>query len=363
MKNTTNEPTVKELKDSLDIKQVAEKYGTLIKTGANYKYENNSSIVINPVKQIYSDFNGNIKGGSVLDLVMQMENICIPPTQPSQEQLSKGIEILKELSNLDTYVYTPAVKEQRAKESKEKKTIDFQKIGLFAKNNIKAGLEFKGLFPVYNLKKNENEALSISHFIVRDGFIKLFETEKMPFEYFTKINYMTNHLLGYDSFYKCPSIIIKDDSGRVVDYIAYRPNKPDNFDKWSDPKYIYKNSHNRGENFLYPFRKEVESILSKQTEDKTLIVGEGIKNGLNALLYSIPFIPLESSSNKVSDKLITYIKEYHEKGFNIICMFDGDTAGKKAFDKFKEQIGLQVNNFLDFNSGLDFVDYLQSEDN
>jgi hypothetical protein len=41
-------------------------------------------------------------------------------------------------------------------------------------------------------------------------------------------------------------------------------------------------------------------------------------------------------------------------------MFDGDTAGAKAYSNFKEQSGLEVENFLDFDSGLDFVEYLQS---
>jgi hypothetical protein len=41
-------------------------------------------------------------------------------------------------------------------------------------------------------------------------------------------------------------------------------------------------------------------------------------------------------------------------------MFDGDAAGAKAYSNFKEQSGLDVQNFLDFDSGLDFVEYLQS---
>jgi len=345
-----DEPTVEQLKKSLDIIEIAGLYGELVKSGTNYKYKDDNSIVISPSKQIFSDFNGNITGGSVYDLVKIRESLTDHET----------INRLKELNGLDTYTINPALQIQRKEE--EKKVIDFQQLGLFAKNNIKAGLDFKGFIPLYHVKKNENEPLTFTEYTLRDGFIKLFETNSIPAIYQAKVTYLINHLLGYDNFWKCPSIIIKDDTGKVVDYIAYRPVKPDNFENWTNPKYIYKNSHNRGADFLYPFRKEVESILSKQTSDNYLIVGEGIKNGLNALLYSVPFITLESTSNKMDEKLISYIKSYDDKGYKIIAMFDGDEAGLNAFTKFKEQTGLDVNNFLDFSSGLDFVDYLQSED-
>ena len=73
--NNNNEPTIEQLKQSLDILTIAELYGKVVKNGANYKYKDNKSIVINPVKQIFSDFNGNILGGSVLDLIIYMEKI------------------------------------------------------------------------------------------------------------------------------------------------------------------------------------------------------------------------------------------------------------------------------------------------
>jgi hypothetical protein len=337
------EPTVDQLKQSLDIVTVAEMYGELIKNGANYKYKNDSSIVINPAKQIFSNFNGDITGGSVLDLVMYFEKL----------DTKAGIDRLKELSSLDTYTVDPALQIKRKEEAESKKVIDFQKLGYIGSLELKAVGSKK---PVEHLDKNNN----LIELLVLKEFSKLFETTKLPAEYKRKIDYLFTHILGWNDFFKCLSIILKDDTNKIVDIIAYRPNKPENYDKWDNPKYIYKNSHNRGDNFLYPFKKEVETILNKSDADKFLIVGEGIKNGLNALIYSVPFITLESSSNKISDSLIAYIRGYHERGYSIVGMFDGDKAGAKAHESFVSQSGLQINNFLDFNSGLDFVDYLQS---
>lgn len=346
MSNNINEPTIEQIKQSLDIVTVAEMYGELVKNGANYKYKDDSSIVINPAKQIFSNFNGDIKGGSVLDLVMYME----------KKDLQAGINRLKELSSLDTYTVDPALQIKRREEAEAKKVIDFQKLGYIGTLEIKAVGSKKPIETHYE-ERNYTE-LSI----INSSLIKLFETKSFPLEYKRKIDYLFNTLIGWNDFFKCPSIILRDDTNKIVDIIAYRPAKPDHYDKWDNPKYIYKNSHNRGESFLYPFRKEVETILNKPNADRFLIVGEGIKNGLNALIYSVPFITLESSSNTISDSLIAYIREYNDKGYNIIGMFDGDNAGAKAHESFVAQSGLQINNFLDFNSGLDFVDYLQSGD-
>ncbi|HIP60015.1 MAG TPA: hypothetical protein EYH01_06270 [Campylobacterales bacterium] len=202
--------------------------------------------------------------------------------------------------------------------------------------------------------ENEN-LLGVS--LIGDGIRKLFQTDFFEPSFKPKLDYIFNRFVGYNSFFKCPSIILRDDTDRIVDVIAYRPQKPANYKEWSSPKYIYKNSGNRGEKFLYPFRKEAEHIAKKEG---FFIVGEGIKNALNALVYSVPFITIESSSTKMSDALVSYIRAWYEKGYSIITMFDGDKAGAKAYENFKKQTGLEVKNFFAFDSNLDFVDYLQS---
>ena len=343
MGNNANEPTIEQIKQSLDIVTVAEMYGELVKTGVNYKYKNNSSIVISPAKQIFSDYgSGDIKGGSVLDLVMFMENL----------DKAKGIQKLKDLSSLDTYTVDPALQVKRKEEAKKTKTVDLKKLDYFASLEKKAISSF---LPIRHTK--DDELLYIS---IPKEFQKLFETDRLEADFDKKIYYIFNNLLGWNKHFRCPSIILNDTAGAVVDIIAYRPNKPENYDNWSNPKYVLKNP-SRSKDFLYPFKKEVESMLHKQTDNKYLIVGEGIKNGLNALLYSTPFISLESTSNQIDEELLNYILDYHKQGYNIMTMFDGDNAGLKAFNKFKKLSKLNVNNFLDFDSGLDFVEFVRSE--
>ena len=344
MNNNANEPTIEQIKESLDIVTVAEMYGELVKDGANYKFKNDTSIVVNPSKQIFSNFNGDITGGSVLDLVMYFEKLDI----------KAGINRLKELSSLDTYTVDPALQVKRREETKAKKQVDFQKLQQWGTQELQA-------VGVHRPIECIDASKILTHFIVPSELEKLFETKQLSAEYKKKLDYIFTNLIGWNKHFNCSSIVLKDDSGRIVDLIAYRPNKPQNYNEWSNPKYLYKNSHNRGDNFLYPFRKEVESILFKTTnDDKYVIVGEGIKNGLNALIYSVPYIPLESTSNKTSENLITYIRDLHEKGYDILGMFDGDKAGKKAHENFVKQSGLQISNFLDFKSNIDFVEYLQS---
>jgi len=118
MNNNSNEPTIDEIKKSLDIITVAEMYGELVKNGANFKFKNDTSIVVNPSKQIFSNFNGDITGGSVLDLVMYFEKL----------DTKAGINRLKELSSLDTYTVDPALQIKRKEEAKAKNVVDFKKL-------------------------------------------------------------------------------------------------------------------------------------------------------------------------------------------------------------------------------------------
>ena len=325
------------IKQNLDIVTIAELYGELEKTGSNYRYKQDHSIVINPVKQIFSNFNGDITGGSVLDLIMYMEKLDI----------KAGIKRLKELAGADTYQVDPEVRIKRSQEASRKKVVDFRALGLFARNDLTAGQSHKPV--IVEIEPDPG------YLMVNDAYVKLYERTQFPLEYQRKFDYLHRKIIGYDAFYRCPSIIIRDTTDRVVDKIAYRPQKPDKYDNWNDPKYIYKNSHNRGSNFLYPFQIEIEKIIKRE---KHLIVGEGIKNAVNALIYSAPFVTIESTSNRLSPELITYLTGHQERGTGIICMFDGDAAGEKAHKQFTDQTGIQAPNHLDFGSGIDFTEYI-----
>jgi hypothetical protein len=385
MGNNANEPTLEEIKQSLDIITVAEMYGELVKSGArgNYIYKDNKSISFDENKQIFKDWNGSMdKAGSVLDLVMLME----------QKSMTEAIVRLKELSSLDTYTVDPSMQIKRREKAKEKKQVDLNKLQKWG------GEELRLVCP-HRPFEHKDKDFNTTHFILPQEMQKLFETKQLPAEYKEKLEYIFTHLIGWNKLFRCPSIILYDDNHQIVDLIAYRPNKPDSYENWRGGKYFYKNSHNRGVNFLYPFRKEIEPIIYREGY---LIVGEGIKNALNALLYSAPFISLESTSNKMPKTLIAYIKEYIKNGSKIICMFDGDLAGAsaflnfiKSFDKsyidmidtflnnkenkllpgrsnydkvlsntinFIETNTLPLSNFLKFDSNMDFVEYLQAEE-
>jgi hypothetical protein len=330
--------TLDNIKQQLDIVTIAENYGELVKTGSNFKYKHDSSIVINPAKQIFSNFNGEIRGGDVINLISYMGKITLKEAISEAKKLV-GIDDYR----LDVKKYIPV--------QSQKKKIDLNRLAIFAKNDLNESLKKQPFL----LDNN-----GIKKIMIHVEFSKLLETQFFDLKNHQRLLYIFKNIVGFDNFYKCPSIIIRDPNGTIVDKISYRPNKPAHYENWSNPKYIYKNQSNRGNNFLFPFQTEIEKIIKRE---KYLIVGEGIKNALNSLVYKIPFLTFESSSSNIDERVITYIKELYEDGVGVICMFDGDGAGKKAFETFKEKIGLPLENHLNFSSEIDFTDYLVGENN
>jgi len=326
---------LEKLKASLDIITVAEIYGELQKAGANYRFKDDKSIVLNPEKQIFSNFNGDITGGSVLDLVMYMEKVS----------LKEAINKLKELTGTEYYkTNTKIIPKQ-----KQQKTINLKKLTLYSKNDLSSGATKKPFEVIF-----ENSPLK-NYLGINKAYYKLYERQAYPFSYKEKFEYLHKRIIGWDNFFNCPSIILRDTTGKIVDKVSYRPQKPKDWDDWSKPKYIYKNQNNRGENFLYPFQIEVEKLLEREDY---IIIGEGIKNSLNALIYSVPYITLEGASMDVSNKLLQYIKNLIDKKYKILAMFDGDEAGENAFLKIKEALGIELYNFFDFSTGDDFTSYM-----
>jgi len=332
---------LEQLKASTDIVTVAEKYGELVKVGASFKYKDDSSIVINPSKQIFNNFSDSAKNssGTVLDLIIYMEK-C---------DLAAGIKILKELNGIDDYVVSEEKRVQYKEEASKKKAIDFRKLGLFAKNDLSAGISKKP----YILDIDGSQSLAIN-----DAYHKLFERTTFPMENKIKLDYLHSKILGYDEYYQCASIIIRDCTGKIVDKCAYRPNKPASYDNWNEPKYIYKNSHARGNEFLYPFQTEVEKILAREDY---FVIGEGIKNAVNALIYAVPYITIESTSNKANDKLIEYIKNLLHNQYKVVAMFDGDKAGSNGFQTLKKELDIDIDNFFNFSTDQDFTSFIAGE--
>ena len=255
---------------------------------------------------------------------------------------------------------------------KNKKIVDFDKLAYFAKQELIAGQNF---LPVE--VENQQKYLKtnkIHH--------KLFETEKIDIKHKKRINYIFANIIGYSQYWKAPSIIIRDKNNKIVDLAVYRPNKPKNYQDWSDPKYIYKNSNNRGKKFLFLFENLVTTIIHRK---EYFIVGEGLKNSLNALVYDIPFISIESTGNTIEDKFLSKIKSLIDQKLGFATFFDGDQAGQKAYIAFikkllkqeyqyqikddditapainilfKQISTIEAKNIVEFNSGIDFTTFV-----
>jgi len=188
---------------------------------------------------------------------------------------------------------------------------------------------------------------------------KLFEGRYIKGVHASVAHYIFTYLIGYDTYFDCPCIILRDKRGDAVDIPKYRPHR-EGYDFL--PKYLYVKSEekpeNRGEFFLYPFQIEMERLFKKE---RFLFVGEGIKNSVNALVRSVPFLSIESTSNAKNPKIIAYINDVMAKGINVYAAMDGDSAGEKGLKVLNEQLNKPLVNLIDFNSGIDFTEYIKKE--
>lgn len=194
---------------------------------------------------------------------------------------------------------------------------------------------------------------------VHSVFSKLFEGVYIDDVEESVAKYMFSNVIGWDNYFNCPVIILQDTAGAVVDIIKYRPNRT-GYDKLS--KYLQINNidkpTNRGKAFLYPFQIEMERLIK---QEQFVIVGEGLKNAVNALMLSVPYISIESTSNTNNQKLIDYINNLDALGIEIHGALDGDAPGKTAFNTLNEKFNFKLINLFDLNSGLDFTDYVRKE--
>ncbi len=172
-------------------------------------------------------------------------------------------------------------------------------------------------------------------------------------------SYVFGRVVGYDDYFNCPCIIIRDAKSKIVDIVKYRP-KRDGYEKL--PKYLQEKSQNkpkdRGEYFLYPFQVETERLIRKYGY---AFAGEGLKNAVNALIRSVPFVSIESASNANSKKIAGYIQDLYRRGIKVFGAMDGDSAGEKAFHTMNELLKRPIVNLIDFDSGMDFTDFLRKE--
>ena len=235
-----------------------------------------------------------------------------------------------------------------------------KKLRFKAQKRIKAGLQLPYRCFVLEEEDKYGNITSIpSVLMVHEKYEKLFEGIYINNVSQSVADYLFGATLGYDNYFSAPVIIVRDSNGDIVDLVKYRPEKEgyENLPKYLQEKAVNK-PKNRGDDFLYPFQVEMERIIKKY---KYAFLGEGIKNALNALVRSVPYISIESASNVNNPKLIAYINKLHRSGISIFGAMDGDAAGQKAFEEIKKLLECPLENLLDFESGLDFTDYLRKE--
>jgi len=195
--------------------------------------------------------------------------------------------------------------------------------------------------------------------VVHSVFRKLFEGVNIADVEESVAEHIFSNIIGWDNYFNCPVIVLHDTAGAVVDIIKYRPNHVD----YSHlKKYLQKKKDdkpmNRGDKFLYPFQKEMERLLE---QEKLVLIGEGLKNAVNALMRSVPYISIESASNTNNPELIEYVNNLDAQGIEIYAALDGDATGNVAFNILNEKFNFNLINIIDFDSGLDFTDYVRKE--
>lgn len=368
-----NQKTISDLKKETNIVDYIgsvikiKKHGSSFKACCPFHGEETPSFSISPSKQIWHCYGCGL-GGDVLDFIQKY-------TPASKVE---AINILRRYTNNEIPTYNQKIepKETYTKQpTQEPKSIEEIQSKLI--NIAKALINNNNKIKIFTLNYPQHKPLEINTNIVcsiHETFIKLFEKQYflcLP-EHQKRLNYLLTNILAFDSFFKCPAIIIKDHKGKICDIAKYRPDKPDTFPEWSYPKYMYVKEEdklpNRGADFLYPFSIEMDKLISRYD---FFFIGEGLKNSFNALVFGIPFISIESVSNDIRVELQEYIKE-KSKTKLIIGAFDGDdkldgngnhTKGYGAYLKAKDVLGLEFDNLFRFDSDIDFSDYLKNETN
>jgi len=349
----SNTQDLQAIKDKLDIFSLAESYGFSFNAPHGIRYrakvnlireEKTSSIDFFSDTQKFWD-RGSCEGGDVIDLIAAMEKL--DPTQ--------AIIRAKELAGMETY---NVVKKEAKPLKKVVKKVSFHKLDYQAKTELLNIKKLKNLMMILEIE--ENGKITSTELILNQNLVKLFEGLSFTVDFKPKLEHIFNYFLGWSDFWQSPSLILKDLDGRVVDIVAYRPHDKETGKEIKGMKYYYANFKGRGDRFIYPWQKEAEHIAEREGY---IIIGEGLKNGLNALLYSVPFLSLESTENvlKLSDTLKQTIQSYVNKGWGVATAFDGDASGEKAYHHFLSLLGFEVENILRFDSNKDFSEYLRAD--
>jgi len=166
----------------------------------------------------------------------------------------------------------------------------------------------------------------------------------------TFVDYIFQRVVGWDSWFRCPVVVVRDAEGRVVNLVRYRP-KRDGYDDL--PKYLQVKAEERPDyRYLFPFETEMKRLINRGGK---CYVGEGLKNALNALTVGVPFVSTESAST-VRPELLEFLRSL--EGVTLVGAFDGDEAGRRAYERITAKVPIGENLF-DFGSGRDFSEWLR----
>ncbi len=336
------------MKQNIAIEDVIESYTPLRKMGSNFQAKENplreektSSFHIYTDTQRWFDF-GSGEGGDIVDFIKKAENLG---TKDAIFFLSENY-----LGDIAMANNQYSSKEPTRKPEVEKNNVLLRsEIDRQAKKYLSSThKKYKSNYSALSLEIDgiANETIRVS-----PAFEKLFEGYLIPTEK-RFADYLFSRVLGYDSYFNCAAIILREEDETVVDIVRYRPERDG---KPLPMKYLYmKNSDKPDSNYLFPLQAQMQKIMMSSGY---AYVGEGLKNAINASILGIPFISIESASS-IKAELILFLKSDRLKNIVFVGAFDGDSAGEKAYKKVKKEVSILSNKF-DFNSGMDFSDYLK----
>lgn len=342
--------TILKLKSQIDIVEVIRNYTELKGTGSKQhakenpiREERTSSFFVYQDTQKYFDF-GTGESGDIVDFIQQVEKLSMSEAVSFLKE--KYLSLLEDKSIYRTLDRIPSksLKKDNSKlmwilETKSKRFLNELRVD---HNNRK-----RNRYRYFKIEMGQDKEIAA----LDEPFIKLFEHSYLEVDE-GRLEYIFQKFVGYDAYYDCPVIILYDQDGHVVNIVKYRPKK--NGEVFM--KYLYsKNKDMPDSNYLYPFQFEMERLIFKHGFS---YVGEGLKNALIALVFGLPYISIESAS-RVDSRILEYLQSERMKDKFFLGVFDGDLAGKGAYEKITKTIPME--NEFDFSSGLDFADYMKRE--
>jgi len=343
------------IKEMVSIDEVIGAYTPLKRSGQNFQAVHNplreeatSSLHIYTDTQKYHDF-GSGEHGDILDFIEKVENL----------DRKRAISFLqaKYLGGVDlSSSYQPPIKRKLIQQPKKDNEALIAAMEVKAKtilSNTLPGNREKYSIMDLDYMGTENRVVRVSQV-----FEKLFEGYLIPTEEkFAK--YIFSHIVGYDSYYSCPAIIIRDESERVVNIVRYRPHRNGQplMQGKKPMKYLYLKGEETPNNaYLFPLQAQMQKMMRSEGY---CYIGEGLKNSVNASIMGIPFISIESASS-IKPALIDFLKSDRMNGIELIGSFDGDKAGEAAYKRISREIHL-IGNEFEFDSDVDFSEWLKEE--